>query len=270
MWLVVTRRAEEAPDRGFLGSDASVAMGSAIKVMCSANKRLVRRAGTAGRRRKGMKNRDIRLLCTFLLGLVVILPTQGRAGMIYKFYNITNNTPADVDVASQLTVEVTDLAPQVLFTFKNAGPIASSITDIYFDDGALGALVDLFPSGSGVAFTENAVEVVHPPDLPGGELLDPAFEATRAFSSDSDDPIMANGVNPGEYLGILFDLDSGETFNSVLSDLATGDLRIGLHVQAIGTDSKSDSFVSVVPLPASALLVVFAVGVAGRKLRKFV
>jgi hypothetical protein len=54
---------------------------------------------------------------------------------------------------------------------------------------------------------------------------------------------------------LKFSLASGKTFTDVLSAINAGDLRLGLHVKAIGannfTSGSSDSFVSVaaVPLP---------------------
>jgi hypothetical protein len=75
------------------------------------------------------------------------------------------------------------------------------------------------------------------------------------------------GVNPDEWLGILFTLQGTYTPIDVLSAVGTGALRFGLETKFYGTEG---SFVNTVPLPASVLLVVFAVGVAGRKLRKFV
>ena len=61
------------------------------------------------------------------------------AGYIYSFEGITANKLADVSTGeAQLEVEVSDAGNnQVSFRFTNKGPKASSITDVYFDDGTL-------------------------------------------------------------------------------------------------------------------------------------
>src|SRR5262245_3018289 len=65
----------------------------------------------------------------------LLAPTPARAGVIYGFTNITNQTSLS---GSQFTVEVSDAGSgQVAFTFKNAVGTASNVTEIYFDDGTL-------------------------------------------------------------------------------------------------------------------------------------
>jgi hypothetical protein len=121
----------------------------------------------------------------------------------------------------------------VLFTFNNEGPLASSICDVYFDDGTLLGIASII-NGAGVAFSNPAT----PADLPGGNTASPPFVTTANFPADSDQPVMENGVNPGEELGILFNLQGSHLYANTLAALESGDLRIGLHVQAIGTAGK--------------------------------
>lgn len=169
--------------------------------------------------------------------------------LIYGFSNITNNNPSNVNVANQLFVDVTDAGSnKVNFKFTNVGSIASSITDIYFDDGELLSIASITDSGSGVAFSQGA----SPGNLPSGNNVN--FNTTAGFSADSDSPVQPNGVNPGEFVNVLFNLQSGKTYSNVIAALNTslaspgvdvnGGLRIGLHVQGIGSASKSDSFVN--------------------------
>ena len=71
---------------------------------------------------------------------------------IFGFGCITNNGNGCVALAPQLTVEVTNPGGgQVLFTFRNAGIIASSIADVYFDDGTLLGIATII-DGPGVIF----------------------------------------------------------------------------------------------------------------------
>ena len=169
--------------------------------------------------------------------------------------------------AAQLTVDVTDgpNANDVVFTFNNLGPNASSITDIYFDDGTLLAIANI-TNGSGVDFAQGA----SPGNLPDGNTISPAFQTSAGFSADSNPPTQPNGVNPGEFVSILFTLQSGQEFQTVLDSLTSGDLRIGLHVQAFA-DGASVAFVnndcvgpdcfSTVPVPSTVMLL--GAGLAG-------
>ncbi len=53
------------------------------------------------------------------------------------------------------------------------------------------------------------------------------------------------GIDEGEKLGLLFD----GNFDSVLSNLRSNQLQVGMHVQGIATaDGKSDVFVSSVEI----------------------
>jgi hypothetical protein len=145
----------------------------------------------------------------------------------------------------------------VNFIFVNAGSTASSIADVYFDDGTLLSISGITDSGAGVAFAAPAT----PGDLPGGNLANPDFVTSRNFSADSAAPVEANGVNAGlgEWLSINFSLQSGKTFADVLTALNLGQtllsdptdlgLRIGMHVQAIGTPGGSDSYINGPTLP---------------------
>lgn len=169
---------------------------------------------------------------------------------------ITGNSPADCATGvAQLSVDVTPFGlGQVLFTFSNAGPAASSIADVYFDDGTLlgiASLIDADENGGnpGVDFSLGAA----PPNLPGGNLV--GFVATAGFSADSDPPVQPNGVNPLETLGVVFNLLPGKTFADTIAALTNGqDLRIGIHVQGFA-GGGSESFVNLpVPEPGTALL----------------
>jgi len=186
--------------------------------------------------------------------MFVLAAAPAGAATTFGFYNITANNSGDAAIGEeQLFVDVTDNgSSQVLFTFTNTGPENSSICDVYFDDGSLLGIASIDNSSTGVLFTQLA----KPVNLPGANNASPPFVTTAGFSADSDPPVQPNGVNPGEYVGILFDLQTDKTFSDVLTDLGTGELRIGIHVQ--GFDSGgSEGFVNndnPVPIPASVLL----------------
>ncbi|WP_165250220.1 PEP-CTERM sorting domain-containing protein [Paludisphaera soli] len=183
--------------------------------------------------------------------------------------NITNN--GNSYVGNQLFVDVNDVAgqpQQVDFVFRNVGPVASSITDVYFDDGTLLTLLSTtVNSSAGVAFSAGA----SPGNLPGGNAVN--FQTTAGFSADSDSPVSTNGVNPGEYLTVRFALQGVQTYASVINALAlglanpgvnyTGALRIGVHVQAISPQGGSDSYINGEPVPEPSTLAIAGLGALG-------
>ena len=186
-----------------------------------------------------------------LLSALFLASAPAKAATL-SFYCITNNIAGDCAIGeSQLTVNVSDAGSgQVLFHFKNlAGGSASSITDVYFDDGSLLGISSI-TNGPGVSFSQDA----SPPNLPGGNNISPPFQTTAGFLADSDPAVQPNGVNPGEWLKIYFSLQSGGTYNDVINELGNGQLRIGIHVQGFASGG-SESFVNnPVPVPAAVWL----------------
>jgi hypothetical protein len=183
-------------------------------------------------------------LAVVLVGLCWALP-QPACAETYGFSNITGDSATNAATGeAQLSVDVgAGGAGQVRFDFHNVGAAACSITDVYFDDGVLLGIASII-NGAGVQFAQYA----SPSNLPGGTNVDPDFQTTAGFSADSDPPTQSNGVNPGESLGIVFNLKAGATLQGVLDSLADRTLRIGIHVQAFA-NGGSESFVNI-PGPA--------------------
>jgi hypothetical protein len=204
-----------------------------------------------------------------LLGVAAVfgLGTDPAAALTLGFDCITNNLAGDCGIgAAQLTVEVTDSGPgEVTFTFRNAGPLASSITDVYFDHSDTGALLEIstIVDSSGVDFGQGAT----PNDLPGGNDASPPFSTTNGFSADSESPaVQANGVNPGENVIIVFLLKAGKSFDDVLATLEDGSLRVGIHVQGF-TSGGSEGFVNT-PEPYGLGLVAVGLLVLAVRIRR--
>ena len=189
-----------------------------------------------------------------LAGFAMALGTAPVANAVpFGFDCITGNVAGDCAIGeAQLSVDVTQSGSQVLFTFSNSGPDASSITDVYFDDGVLLSIA-MITGSAGVDFSEGA----SPPNLPGGAPI--GFSAT--FALDSDPPAQPNGVNPTETLAVLMNLTAGSTFADVLADLGDGTLRIGIHVQGFATGG-SESFVHQSPVPGPHAAILFLAGTA--------
>jgi len=179
------------------------------------------------------------------------LASAPAAAVTLGFDCLTNNLAGDCAIGeAQLTVDVTDQGGGVVqFHFKNSGPEASAISEVYFDDGSLLALSSVI-DGPGVDFEPDA----NPPNLPGGENAVPPFQVTEGFLAQSVPSPVMNGVGPSEWVKIQFTLQGGQTYADVLDELTTGQLRIGIHV--IGFQSGgSESFINPpIPEPGTALL----------------
>lgn len=201
------------------------------------------------------------------LAVAAAVPHSASADVLHLgFKSVTNSIAGDVAIGqAQLSVEVTNVgvgADQVKFIFRNIGPAASSICDIYFDDGGTLQSIAGLVNGPGVSFTYGSAS---PPDLPGGNNASPPFQVTDGFLADSDAPAQPNGINPGEELAILFNLSSGGTFADVKDALTSLDLRIGIHVQGFASGG-SESFVNdppVNPVPEPTSLSLLGIGLAG-------
>jgi hypothetical protein len=183
-------------------------------------------------------------------------------GELYSFKVIpTPNNLADALIGeAQMSLEVTDAGfGRVLFTFRNAGSQASSITDIYIDDGSLLNLAVIHNTIGSVEFSPNP----SPPNLPRAQNVVPVFVADAALSADSDPPVQPLGINPYESLGIEYTISEGANFQTVIDELNTGVMRVGIHVQ--GYDSEgSESFIHT-PEPVTALFLALGAMLAVRR-----
>ena len=186
-----------------------------------------------------------------------------KANMVYPLKVFTSEGLYHDSPDLNLYIEVSNGgANQVEFSFYNESSIDSCIAQIYFDDddGSLLGIANI--AGLGVSFSQSAVSG----NLPGAKLLDPAFETTSEFSIDADSPPPKNGINPGEWGIISFDLTNDGTLEDVISGLNTNILRVGVHVIDL-PDGSSISAVSVPELGTLMLLGTAGVWILTRKKR---
>jgi len=176
---------------------------------------------------------------------------------------ITNSSASDCGIGSaQLQLTITSEGPeQVRFKFWNSGPEQSVISEVYFDDGALLGIASIV-NGSGVVFHQDA----NPPDLPGGNNAVPPFQVTAGFLAEAIPSPAMNGVGPGEWVSIIFNLQSGASFSDVLTQFSDGTVRAGVHVISFASGG-SESFVNH-PLPEPSAAVLLLAGLSGVALHR--
>jgi len=203
--------------------------------------------------------RAVVFLCASFI--LVAQAATATAAYTYSFSQIVNDD-ADPDRGlvgeTQLFMDVEASGAAVLFTFRNIGPEASSIADIYFDDGLdsiLEVITSIDDSHPGVSFTVGA----SPPDLPRWNNLVSPFTADLA--ADSDPAVQPNGVSPNEWVGITVSLFGTNSLTDVIAYLNDATLRVGLHVQGYACGG-SESFVNNGLVPAPGAMLLGSAGVA--------
>jgi hypothetical protein len=157
----------------------------------------------------------------------------------------------------QLSLEVTDLGGgEVSFTITNNDGEPSFVAGVYFEDEAdvldeLASVLD----GSGVDFQEGG----SPPDLPSGTVE--GFDADWAVTARP--PSHSNGARPGESVTIVFELESGVSFDDLIDAMESGELRVGVHAPAFdnrGNKSFLASAEAVVPEPSALAMLLAGLG----------
>ena len=183
------------------------------------------------------------LLFSLIMSCLLLFSGSTEAVLIH-FESFNSNGNYYNDPGLDIYVDVFEVSGRAYFEFHNESTFSSSIARIYFEDGGLDGIFDI-ENGIGTVFEENA----SPQNVPAGQTLDPVFVA--AYGADSEPSTSHNGVNPGEKVGIILNLDAGTTFSEMFSQIEDGSVRIGLHVIALPDGS---SFSMTTPEPATLLL----------------
>lgn len=194
-------------------------------------------------------------LIVFLF-VVSICASSSVAGIIYPLEIFTNNGNFSDGVELDLYFVVEIGTSTVDISFYNESNADCSIARIYFDD-PLSLIVENIINGPDVSFETPAT----PRRLPSGQTLDPSFETN--FDVGATAPPPRNGINPGEWLTLQFDMSRRVTFADITGALNDGSLRIGAHIIGF-PDGSSESVVNT-PEPATILLLSLGAAIALRK-----
>lgn len=214
-------------------------------------------------------------IAVYLAG-VILLALAGTAhasSIDVGFYRVTSNSPTNI--ASQLHLSILDETSadsvyhidinsnQVLFLFTNTVGISSNLSEIYIDDSDTLALTFGFIRDS-ISGTTDFIRGANPSNLPGAVNLDPDFEADPNLSVEAENGQQKWGVNASnDILGIVYDVSpSISIMSGIANALASGDLRVGLHVRSIN-NGTSDAYVNGSPVPEPATLLLFGTGIIG-------
>ncbi len=179
--------------------------------------------------------------------LTVLIASSSAFALSYSldFFRITRNSPLGNEVGEQLHLEISDVGDQVLFTFSNDGPIQATFTDIYFEDGAsppLQSMADIDNNGgSGNVDYDQVTGRLRRP--PGSWRYGWGRNATEFRADPSYAPA---GIDPGEYVGLTFDLTDGYSYDDIIDELENEEWRIAVRAQRL-PDGSSETYFNKPP-----------------------
>ena len=210
----------------------------------------------------GTSSKVLLWILTFLLCLFILFASSPAHAVLVEFEAFNYPTEYE-DSGFELYADVLAVDQDtVRIEFYNDSVLPSSIETIYFEEGVLAEIVEI-ELGLGTDFqVQDTVS-----NLPASHKLEPVFDT--AFAVTSCPPNSDSGIEPDQYIAIIFDLTIGTTFEDLIGLLDSGDLRIGLRVRTNpsivvvpdvveeASDYSSFSAVNVVPEPSTIALLGF-------------
>ena len=198
-------------------------------------------------------------ILTFLLCLFILFASSPAHAVLVEFEAFNYPTEYE-DSAFELYAEVLAVDQDtVRIELYNDSLMPSSIQAIYFEEGVLAEIVEI-ELGLGTDFqVQDTIS-----NLPASHKLDPIFDT--AFAVTSCPPDSHSGIEPDQYIAIVFDLVDDATFEDLIGLIDSGDLRIGLRIRTNpsivvvpdvveeASDYSSFSAVNVIPEPSTLAL----------------
>jgi hypothetical protein len=219
----------------------------------------------------------LQLVILAVLLALVTSPMSLNAAVTYSFSHVVEEGDGSAELyngsigEAQLFVDIDPYSSnQVLFTFRNEGSEVCYIEGVYFYDGILLGIASLIDADDGVGgdsdvdFTENAVDAVKPNDLPSAKKLVAGYGLDLLDSADND-PASINGVQPGEWLGVVFDLlppPPNYTYEDIIAGMNDRVIIIGIKVQGFDNGGSEAFINNPTPIPAPSAVLLGSIGVA--------
>lgn len=189
--------------------------------------------------RSEMKRFRIGVLC-LLCGLI----SASACAELFIFGQITGEVEVCQDA---FLMEVLEMNDQALFTFTNNCDNDGVLGRIFIRDNDLITFNSIYDQPEGVSFSDPDWKNAN---LPGGHEL--GFTPHNTYAIEAEPARPKNGLHYQDYVSVLFDINSGITFDNIIASIGGGSLGVGLHVQSLPGDTSA-AF-STVPEPATMVL----------------
>lgn len=189
-------------------------------------------------------------------------PVAGYGGASFNFTCLVGcaDTPG---VGGQLFMQVLHdidssdgIDPNVYFKLFNMVGTQSSVEQVSIE--GLNDLTKLI--GSGTNFV--AANSPNPKNLPGGNTATPPFNEDFTFEAESDNGLGFNGKPEAgiNAAGETMEFFKALNYEDTIAALASGDLRIGLHVIAFANGNSATYLNNQTPVPEPETWAMLAAG----------
>lgn len=200
----------------------------------------------------------MKLLLTAICCITLLMAQVSKA-VIYDFDTFTADGTPNAVSGIDLSVNVTMVSDsQVRFEFHNDGT-KGIVKEICFEEGILSG-VAAFDAGDqeGVDFDI---------DLHPNHAILKSIDSDEFFAIGATPSPIKNGIGPGEWLAVIFDLQQGSSFSDLILQLNDGDFRIGQEIHGVSSNLITVNGAAV-PEPASAVILGIGTMLLRRK-KKF-